>query len=113
MFGRGPQRIWLAQPASAGCAVTDVLASTSATSPVVVVSDIVVGVKRWALAARKRGDGVVRVGRRVGRWEMLLRSGEGGGLVGCLLVWLWKRRGGGGDIPSNGGFCGRQSAARN
>jgi hypothetical protein len=60
------------------------------------------------------GEGLVRVGRRVGRCEMLLFEREGA----VSLLWFLfgvsiaegKR---GGDIPSNGGFGGRQSVARN
>jgi hypothetical protein len=86
MVGRGPQRIWLAQPASAGCDVMARLGSRSSSSVVwqpasaavvvvVVVAAVVVRVgdesNVW-FGARKTVvvvDGCRRVGRRVGRLE--------------------------------------------
>ena len=64
--------IWLAHPASAGCDVTDDFASTSKTSPIGVLAKNVVKVVLLLLGARKMEDGVVRVGRRVGRLEKVL-----------------------------------------
>jgi hypothetical protein len=75
MVGRGPQRIWLAQPARAGCAVTAAdVASTSRTSPVGVRVNIevVVVVVACVLGARKIVGVEERVGRRVGRLEKVL-----------------------------------------
>ncbi len=75
MVGRGPHRIWLPHPLSAGC---DVMEDRAITSRVVVVVSAVVcwscrGCWRVWFGARKMGEGVVRVGRRVGRWEKVLR----------------------------------------
>lgn len=74
MVGRGPHRIWLAHPPSAGC---DVMADLASTSSVVAASVVCwsCGCCCWRVwfGARKMGEGVVRVGRRVGRWEKVLR----------------------------------------
>lgn len=90
MVGRGPQRICAATPASAGCAVMDVLGTMSAAvSPVVTV--VVVGARKmlwW-----RRG-----VGRRGGRLEIWLGRGVSMG---------HKSGGGRGGVPGGGGcwFC--------
>lgn len=77
MVGRGPQRIWLAHPASAGCAVMEDLAITSSVSAAVAFCWSWSGCcSRVWFGARKmvEEDGAQSVGRRVGRWEKVLRG---------------------------------------
>ena len=80
MVGRGPQRIWLAQPARAGCEETAVLETRSRVASPVAVVVVAEGVNCVMVVvlvpgARKMGERERVVGRRVGRW------------VNVLLVW--------------------------
>lgn len=89
IVGRGPHRIWVPSPASAGCEVIDDLGTTSADSAVAVVGSRA----RGQVAGRKvvvDVAGVGREGRRLGREEKALlgsvleRFGTLGGTIGLL-----------------------------
>ncbi len=107
MVGRGPHRIWLAHPLSAGCDVMADLASTSSVVASVVCWSWSCCCWRVWFGARKMAEGVVRVGRRVGRWEKDLRLKV---LVIYLSDWDVERLCGG--VPRSCRVRGRGRAAR-
>lgn len=69
IVGLGPQRIWAPTPASAGCAVIDVLGTTSADSAVAAAGSRASGL----VVGRNVVFDVGNEGRRLGRKEKDLR----------------------------------------
>lgn len=81
MVGLGPQRICAATPASAGCAVIDVLGTMSAAASPVIMVVVVEARKacgRRMVVGRREGRLEIELGERGLVWFVGVGKGEGG-----------------------------------